>query len=59
MSCLRSGLTRHLVPLLFPPFPPAQDFEWSPAEPVIAAYTAEQNQMPARIVLIRIPDRWA
>ncbi|KAJ9529622.1 hypothetical protein QJQ45_014394 [Haematococcus lacustris] len=34
-----------------------QDFQWSPAEPLLAAYTSEMNQMPARVVLIRLPDR--
>ncbi|GLI69794.1 hypothetical protein VaNZ11_014493 [Volvox africanus] len=34
-----------------------QDFEWSPAEPLLAAYSAEQGNQPARIVLIKIPER--
>ena len=34
-----------------------QDFAWSPSEPLIAAYTSEQGNLPARIVLIRIPSR--
>ena len=36
-----------------------QDFEWSPAEPILCAYQAEQSggNLPARISLVRIPDR--
>lgn len=34
-----------------------QDFAWSPSDPVIAAYTSEQGNLPARIVLIKIPER--
>lgn len=34
-----------------------QDFEWSPAEPVLAAYMMEQGNQPARIALLRIPER--
>lgn len=33
------------------------DFEWSPAEPLLAAYTAEQGDLPARIQLVRLPER--
>jgi translation initiation factor 3 subunit B len=39
------------------PINPPQDFEWSPAEPLLAAYTVEQNNIPARIQLIKIPER--
>ena len=36
-----------------------QDFLWSPSEPIIAAYTAEQGNLPARIVLIKVTHgRW-
>lgn len=34
-----------------------QDFEWSPSEPIIAAYTNEQGNLPARVVLTKIPER--
>lgn len=36
-----------------------QDFEWSPAEPILCAFQTEQSNgnLPARISLIRIPDR--
>eukprot|EP00877_Chromochloris_zofingiensis_P000044 jgi/Chrzof1/1003/Cz01g36140.t1 len=34
-----------------------QDFEWSPAEPILAVYTTEQGNLPARIQLIKIPER--
>jgi uncharacterized protein with WD repeat len=34
-----------------------QDFEWSPSEPVLAAYSVEQGNQPARIVLVKIPER--
>jgi hypothetical protein len=34
-----------------------QDFEWSPSDPILAAYTTEQNQLPARIVLVKLPER--
>lgn len=34
-----------------------QDFEWSPAEPLLAVYTAECGQTPARVTLMRIPDK--
>lgn len=34
-----------------------QDFVWSPSDPVMAVYTAEQGNLPARIVLVRIPER--
>lgn len=33
------------------------DFEWSPSEPVLCAYTSEMGNLPARISLVRIPDR--
>ncbi|KAF5831983.1 eukaryotic initiation factor [Dunaliella salina] len=33
------------------------DFEWSPSEPILVAYTAEEHNMPARIVLVKIPER--
>ncbi|KAK9801869.1 hypothetical protein WJX73_004633 [Symbiochloris irregularis] len=35
------------------------DFEWSPAEPILCAFQTEQanGNLPARISLIRIPDR--
>jgi len=36
---------------------PAQDFEWSPSEPILVAYTAEEHNMPARIVLVKVPER--
>ena len=34
-----------------------EDFEWSPAEPLLAAYTAEESNQPARILLMRLPER--
>jgi translation initiation factor 3 subunit B len=35
-----------------------QDFAWSPAGPLLAAYQAEiGNNLPARIVLMKIPER--
>ncbi|KAF8067212.1 R1 [Scenedesmus sp. PABB004] len=34
-----------------------QDFEWSPSEPLLAAYTAEVGDRPANITVIRIPER--
>jgi hypothetical protein len=36
-----------------------QDFEWSPAEPLLAAYTQEVGDRPANISIIKIPDRTA
>ncbi|KAI8475850.1 MAG: eukaryotic initiation factor [Monoraphidium minutum] len=33
------------------------DFEWSPVEPLLAIYTAESGQTPARVTLMRIPDK--
>lgn len=33
------------------------DFEWSPSEAVLAAYISEQGNLPARITLIKIPER--
>jgi translation initiation factor 3 subunit B len=37
--------------------PGIADFEWSPAEPLLAVYTAESGQTPARVALMRIPDK--
>ena len=36
-----------------------QDFQWSPAAPIISACQAEQSSgnLPARVVLLRIPER--
>jgi translation initiation factor 3 subunit B len=34
-----------------------QDFEWSPSEPLLAAYTQEVGDRPANITVIRIPER--
>lgn len=34
-----------------------QDFEWSPAEPLLAAYTQEVGDRPANIAVFRIPER--
>lgn len=34
-----------------------QEFQWSPSEPLIAAYTTEQGNLPARVVLIKVPER--
>lgn len=34
-----------------------QDFSWSPSGPILAAYQAENGNLPARIVLIRMPER--
>lgn len=34
-----------------------KDFSWSPSEPIIAAYQTEQGNLPARVSLIRFPDR--
>ena len=31
-----------------------QDFQWSPSEPLLAAYTIEQGNLPARIVLVKV-----
>lgn len=33
------------------------DFEWSPAEPLLAAYTTEQGNLPAKISLVKIPEK--
>lgn len=42
----------------FPPSPlQVHDFEWSPSEPLLAAYAREEGNSPARIALIRMPDR--
>jgi hypothetical protein len=41
------------------PAHPPQDFEWSPAEPLLAAYTQEVGDRPANISIIRIPERSA
>lgn len=37
----------------------AQDFAWSPAEPILSVYQAESGggNQPARVSLVRIPDR--
>lgn len=40
-----------------PARPRGQDFEWSPAEPLLAAYTQEVGDRPANISIIRIPER--
>jgi translation initiation factor 3 subunit B len=45
----------HVTP---PPSVP-QDFEWSPAEPLLAAYTQEVGDRPASISIVKIPDRSA
>lgn len=36
-----------------------QDWEWSPAAPdaTLAAYQAEQGNLPARVVLMKLPSR--
>ncbi len=34
-----------------------QDYEWSPAEPVMAIYIMEQGNQPARISLMKVPER--
>ena len=36
-----------------------QDWSWAPAGdfPLLAAYQAEQGNLPARVALIRLPDR--
>eukprot|EP00798_Chlamydomonas_sp_ICE-L_P008193 gene8193-1455_t len=34
-----------------------QDFEWSPSEDMLACVTQEQNNLPARIALIKLPER--
>lgn len=34
-----------------------QSIEWSPAEPVLAAYQVEEGNMPARIMLMRFPKK--
>ena len=36
-----------------------QDFQWSPAAPIISACQAEQSSgnLPARVVLLKIPER--
>lgn len=47
----RVVLTTHFVP--------PQDFEWSPAEPLLAAYTQEVGDRPANISIVKIPDRTA
>lgn len=33
------------------------DFEWSPSEAILAAYTTEQGNLPARIALVKVPER--
>lgn len=34
-----------------------QSFEWSPKDPILCAYQEEQGNLPARVVLIRLPNR--
>ncbi len=36
-----------------------QDFQWSPAAPILSACQAEQSSgnLPARVVLLKIPER--
>jgi translation initiation factor 3 subunit B len=34
-----------------------ESFEWSPTEPVFAAYQAENGNLPASVVLIKCPER--
>ncbi len=59
--CFLSALS--IIPILTLPYcmsglPRAsQDFQWSPSDSLISAYTAEQGNLPARIVLIKIPER--
>ena len=33
------------------------DFQWSPAAPILCAYQTEQGNLPARVSLVRIPER--
>jgi hypothetical protein len=60
LSC---DLLASLPPPSPTPFRPCllvpQDFEWSPAEPLLAAYTQEVGDRPANISIIKIPDRTA
>jgi translation initiation factor 3 subunit B len=34
-----------------------QSFDWSPSDPILCAYQEEQGNLPARVVLIKSPDR--
>lgn len=34
-----------------------QSFEWSPQDPILCAYQEEQGNLPARVVLVRSPDK--
>jgi translation initiation factor 3 subunit B len=34
-----------------------QSFDWSPTDPILCAYQEEQGNLPARVALIRSPDR--
>lgn len=36
---------------------PIQDFVWSPSQNCLAAWVPEANNVPARVVLLRVPDR--
>ncbi len=52
-------LCTHLPIPPFVTFPNPQDWEWSPAAPdaTLAAYQAEQGNLPARVVLMKLPSR--
>ena len=56
-TCAHAAIISTCTPRTPPLHAHSQDFDWSPSDPVLAAYTAEQNQMPARIVLVKIPER--
>lgn len=42
-----------------PPSPPVQDWDWSPnaADATLCAYQAEEGNLPARVVIMRFPER--
>lgn len=55
-----SRLLNMLHLYVYPAFPTcSQDFEWSPAEPLLAAYTQEVGDRPASISIVKIPERSA
>jgi hypothetical protein len=45
------------IPLFQPPSLVPFPFDRSPAEPLLAIYTAESGQTPARVTLMRIPEK--
>jgi translation initiation factor 3 subunit B len=34
-----------------------QDLQWSPSDPILAAVQAEDGELPARVVLVRLPGK--